>query len=290
VIFFNLRGVVVLVLGSVTAWLAVAFLPIALSYQFFYGLLIAALASSLVALATDRCDRHGFWQGYRAAWMQFISFFGPAVPEDVGINSERRLAVFGGPLVFGPLLVLSIVLIVWVVDRFQADPFVNIYNLGIFTFASLVSVAVWALFAYLTSSVRTIQGSADFPDCPIAPIEIEPTVRAGVTANATPYSNTVRTPNRKAALMAMVLAAVGLAANHLLPDVRRNMLGLMIQFSCPLLLLMGAGSLIDPRIAMSIRAEGRDYPWYLRTIGILLTITSLAISAVLILSVYRLNR
>src|SRR5438105_1903248 len=113
-VFFNLRGVFVLLFACTMAWLAVAFLPLTIGYQIFYGLLIAALVSSLVSLATDRCDRPGLWQGYRVNCIHFFyPAMGQSIPDDVGVNSERRVAVFGGPLAGGPALLLLTVLIFW---------------------------------------------------------------------------------------------------------------------------------------------------------------------------------
>ncbi len=284
---FNLRGVLVFLLGGMIAWLAVALVPLAIGYQIFYGLLIAALFSSLVSLATDRCDRPGLWQGYRVNCIQFYyPALGQQIPDDVGLNLERRLAVFGWPLAGGPTLLLVCVLMCWVVDQIQKTHTIDVVDLRNYTLASFISALIAIVFAMLTSGLRTLPRDSATSIPATAPIEVQPTTWVGTVAKAVRGGSTEHSPKRTWAYVAIVVGVAGLACNHFVASVRGQM-ALMILTLCPFLVSMGIGGLIDPRIIWSIRAEGRIYPWWVRAIGGFLAVSSIAISAVLILVVYR---
>jgi hypothetical protein len=140
-------------------------------------------------------------------------------------------------------------------------------------------------FAILTKDLRRL------PQAPVAlmqtttPIEVQPTTLVGGVASAVRGGSTAQAPTRRWAYCATAGGAIGRVCNHFLADVK-GQLTLLILVICPFILLMGTASLIDPRIMWSIRAEGRNYPWPVRAIGGVLALSSVAISAVLILVVY----
>lgn len=285
-IFFNWRGIVGFSIGCAVAWVSVAFLPIATGYQICYGALIAVFASSLFAFATDRCDRSGLWQSYR---VNSITFYYPAlgqpIPEEVGINPERRLAVLMWPLAFGPVLLCLTELVFWPVDWIQETHVVNANDLVWYTLVSFFSAAAALTFGRFTTGMRAIQRAEVEPHHSDGFIEVRPTTIVGRVAVLARGGSTANRPSRRPALVATTFGVIGLAYNHFGAEVEHQITFLAVVV-CPVLVLMGIGGLIDPRITWSTRAEGRHYPFAVRAAGALLLILSFSVSVTLYLYVY----
>jgi hypothetical protein len=283
-IFFNLRGLLGMLLGGLAAWAVIGLFPVPLTTgcQLSYGLLIFALVSSLFALSTDRCDRPGLWQAYRVNCITFYNpAFGQPIPGEVGWNPERRLAVLIWPLAFGPFIMLAVALIVWAVDLFQGVHLAEQSDYVNYAMASLAAVVIAAVYASLTSTLRRLPSSRPGPSARAMSIEVPPTTHVGRIGAAIRSGSTPEAPNRWPASFLIPIGAGGLAFNYFFAFARSEVRFLVL-LACPLLLTMGLGTLLDPRILWSLRAEGRIYPWSVRALGGLLALAGLAIGVLLI--------
>jgi len=88
-----------------------------------------------------------------------------------------------------------------------------------------------------------------------------------------------------------ICAAIGaglLAINHF-SAARDGAIWIFILFLAPMFTLLGLGGLVDPRILWSIGPRGKLLPKGVRLLGAGLAVAGIAVSAALILLVYRLQ-
>jgi len=110
----------------------------------------------------------------------------------------------------------------------------------------------------------------------------EPPIPPGMRQNAN------ETPTRGKALVAVLITGVALIGNHLYA-MDSGKIYLWIVMIAPMILFLGLGALIDPRIMHSISGKGQHFPMKIKVIGGVLAVAGLLLSAYLALGVYRLQ-
>jgi hypothetical protein len=159
---------------------------------------------------------------------------------------------------------------------------------AIYCAAAVGSFVTALLYGLITRGLREISIPPD-EDNWEDDLDDEPESRASTLAIGVPLAARAELParpTRGAALIFFLIGAGGLLANEVSADIKGK-LCLAILLCCPLLLSIGVGGLIDPRILWSVRAEGRLYPRPVRVVGGVLGLAAIAATAYLALVAYR---
>ena len=288
-VFFNPVGLLIAVVSGVCVLFGIVALPgigviLPRGEEAAYAIVLWGWMTSLLALTWDRCDLHGLWRSYRVNTSQFFYHaFGEPLPSGVLWNPYRRLAVFIWPLALSPMIVLAVAIATWAVDTFRGLGFAAPHTHAVFCTGSATAfLAAW-LYAHLTRSLRICPSIDGLPEGEMQ--QPPPTTAVGQVAQAIRGNDSPAAPTRRTPLISFLIGVFALAFNHYLKmsDGKGH---LLLTLLGPLLVFMGLGGLIDPRVMWSLRAQGRMYPWRVRGFGAMLAAASVAVAAYLVLYVY----